>query len=301
MAGRRDRYRGAGLGPGPQRGDPRRAVRRLRFARTCAPRSREVLDADDRIPFVRRRGEYLYNFWQDAEHPKGLWRRTTLAEYRRDQPGWEILLDVDALAAQEGENWVWQGASRAAAGRLPPGAGAPVPWRRRRERGPRVRHRRAPLRRRRVLRTRGQDRRRVDRRRPDLRGHRLRPRIADLIRLPAAGEGVAPRHPAVRGGGGLRGQTGRCGGRTRSTIRPRGSSATSWCAISSSTAANCSCAPRGGDLVQVPVPEDAIVDVHREWLLVQHPVTVDASAAPAIRPGRCLPPGSTRSSPASGT
>ena len=73
--------------------------------------AREVLDADDRIPFVRRRGEYLYNFWQDADHPKGLWRRTTLAEYRKDQPGWEILLDVDALAAQEGENWVWQGAA----------------------------------------------------------------------------------------------------------------------------------------------------------------------------------------------
>jgi prolyl oligopeptidase len=73
--------------------------------------AREVLDADDRIPFVRRRGEYLYNFWQDADHPKGLWRRTTLAEYRKDQPGWEILLDVDALAAQEEENWVWQGAA----------------------------------------------------------------------------------------------------------------------------------------------------------------------------------------------
>src|SRR5215472_13498917 len=71
---------------------------------------REVLDADDRIPFVRRRGEYLYNFWQDATHPRGLWRRTTLEEYRRDRPDWEILLDVDALAAEEEENWVWQGA-----------------------------------------------------------------------------------------------------------------------------------------------------------------------------------------------
>ena len=81
-----------------------------RFASLRAE-AREVLDADDRIPFVRRRGEYLYNFWQDAEHPKGLWRRTTLEEYRRDRPGWEILLDVDALAAQEGENWVWQGAA----------------------------------------------------------------------------------------------------------------------------------------------------------------------------------------------
>ncbi|HVW45162.1 MAG TPA: prolyl oligopeptidase family serine peptidase [Amycolatopsis sp.] len=72
---------------------------------------REVLDADDRIPYVRRRGEYLYNFWQDAAHPRGLWRRTTLESYRTAQPEWEILLDVDALAKAEGENWVWQGAS----------------------------------------------------------------------------------------------------------------------------------------------------------------------------------------------
>jgi prolyl oligopeptidase len=72
---------------------------------------REVLDADDRIPYVRRRGEYLYNFWQDAEHPRGLWRRTTLGEYRRARPDWDILLDVDALADKEEENWVWQGAT----------------------------------------------------------------------------------------------------------------------------------------------------------------------------------------------
>jgi prolyl oligopeptidase len=72
---------------------------------------RQVLDADDRIPFVRRRGAYLYNFWQDAAHPRGLWRRTTLDEYRRARPDWEVLLDVDALARQEGESWVWQGAT----------------------------------------------------------------------------------------------------------------------------------------------------------------------------------------------
>ncbi len=72
---------------------------------------RQVLDADDRIPFVHRRGTYLYNFWQDAGHPRGLWRRTTLEEYRHARPDWEVLLDVDALAAHEGESWVWQGAT----------------------------------------------------------------------------------------------------------------------------------------------------------------------------------------------
>ncbi|HEX3787902.1 MAG TPA: prolyl oligopeptidase family serine peptidase [Pseudonocardiaceae bacterium] len=71
----------------------------------------EVLDSTDRIPYVRRRGEYLYNFWQDADHPRGLWRRTTLAEYRTEQPDWDVLLDVDALSTAEDENWVWQGAA----------------------------------------------------------------------------------------------------------------------------------------------------------------------------------------------
>ncbi|MEU3622083.1 S9 family peptidase [Amycolatopsis coloradensis] len=72
---------------------------------------REVLDADDRIPYVRRRGEYLYNFWQDSANPRGLWRRTTLEQYRLDAPEWDLLLDVDALAEADGENWVWQGAA----------------------------------------------------------------------------------------------------------------------------------------------------------------------------------------------
>src|SRR5215469_680152 len=72
---------------------------------------REVLDADDRIPFVTRRGDYLYNFWQEAAKPKGLWRRTTLDEYRRDRPDWDVLIDVDELAEADGENWVWHGAT----------------------------------------------------------------------------------------------------------------------------------------------------------------------------------------------
>jgi prolyl oligopeptidase len=67
----------------------------------------EVFDADDRIPTVKRRREYLYNFWRDAGHPRGVWRRTTLEEYRKDTPEWDVLIDVDALAAAEDENWVY--------------------------------------------------------------------------------------------------------------------------------------------------------------------------------------------------
>ncbi|MEE1815787.1 prolyl oligopeptidase family serine peptidase [Streptomyces sp. SP18ES09] len=73
-------------------------------------RVREVLDASDRIPYTVRRGAFLYNFWRDADHVRGVWRRTTLEQYRKDAPEWEVLLDVDALAAAEDEKWVWDGA-----------------------------------------------------------------------------------------------------------------------------------------------------------------------------------------------
>ncbi|WP_018297894.1 prolyl oligopeptidase family serine peptidase [Corynebacterium lubricantis] len=74
-------------------------------------RIREVLDTDARIPYVSRRGEYLYNFWRDAASPRGLWRRTTLESYRTDDPEWEILLDIDKMAIVEDEDWVWKGAT----------------------------------------------------------------------------------------------------------------------------------------------------------------------------------------------
>ena len=74
------------------------------------PRLKALMDARERIPYVSRIGHDFYNFWQDAEHPRGLWRRTTLASYRLAEPVWETVLDLDALAAAEGENWVWHGA-----------------------------------------------------------------------------------------------------------------------------------------------------------------------------------------------
>lgn len=72
---------------------------------------RAVLDARDKIPYVTRRGPDFYNLWRDAEHPRGLWRRTTLVEYRQAEPAWETVIDLDALAGAEGENWVWAGAT----------------------------------------------------------------------------------------------------------------------------------------------------------------------------------------------
>jgi prolyl oligopeptidase len=68
-----------------------------------------VLDATDRIPFGGLDHQYVFNFWQDAEHHKGIWRRTTIADYANPQPKWETVLDVDKLAADEHENWVFKG------------------------------------------------------------------------------------------------------------------------------------------------------------------------------------------------
>jgi prolyl oligopeptidase len=70
-----------------------------------------ILDSKEKIPFVTKIGDRFYNFWRDAKNPKGVWRRTTLDEYRRPEPAWETVLDVDALAKAEGENWVWHGAT----------------------------------------------------------------------------------------------------------------------------------------------------------------------------------------------
>lgn len=71
----------------------------------------DVLDSDAKIPDVSKVGEHYYNFWRDADHERGLWRRTTLESYRTAEPDWETVLDVDALNEAEGENWVWHGAS----------------------------------------------------------------------------------------------------------------------------------------------------------------------------------------------
>ena len=69
-----------------------------------------ILTAEDRIPMPSFLGDGVGNFWQDAANPKGIWRRTTLDSYRTATPRWETLLDIDALARAEGEDWVFKGA-----------------------------------------------------------------------------------------------------------------------------------------------------------------------------------------------
>ena len=70
-----------------------------------------IAQAKDRIPTARFLGDAVYNFWQDADHVRGLWRKTSLAEYRKPDPAWTPVLDLDQLAKAEKANWVWHGAS----------------------------------------------------------------------------------------------------------------------------------------------------------------------------------------------
>jgi prolyl oligopeptidase len=73
-------------------------------------RLRTILNSRERIPFVAKHGDYLYNFWRDAQHTRGIWRRTTMQQYQRTEPEWETVIDLDQLASDEKENWVWHGA-----------------------------------------------------------------------------------------------------------------------------------------------------------------------------------------------
>jgi prolyl oligopeptidase len=70
----------------------------------------KVLDATDRIPYGGLDHDSVFNFWQDASHPKGVWRRTSIADYAKAAPSWDTVIDLDKLAADEHEDWVWKGA-----------------------------------------------------------------------------------------------------------------------------------------------------------------------------------------------
>ncbi|MDN5864655.1 MAG: prolyl oligopeptidase family serine peptidase [Gammaproteobacteria bacterium] len=71
----------------------------------------QVMTSEARIPYVGKMGGYVYNFWKDKDHPRGIWRRTTLASYKTEHPEWETLLDIDALGKKDGHKWVWKGAT----------------------------------------------------------------------------------------------------------------------------------------------------------------------------------------------
>ncbi len=76
---------------------------------TIRKRLLSILDSKERIPYVTKHGKWCYNFWRDDKNVRGVWRRTSLEEFKESQPAWELVLDLDKLATDEKENWVWKG------------------------------------------------------------------------------------------------------------------------------------------------------------------------------------------------
>lgn len=74
-------------------------------------KSLAIINATDRIAYPSINGSYIYNFWQDKEHVRGIWRRTTKASYNTDKPTWETVIDIDAMSKQDNVKWVFKGAT----------------------------------------------------------------------------------------------------------------------------------------------------------------------------------------------
>ncbi len=89
---------------GVLQGDPR--------YETLHQQALEIVQSRDRIPAPGFTHDgHIDNFWQDAQHVRGVWRRTTLDSYKTAEPQWETVLDIDALAEAESANWVYKGST----------------------------------------------------------------------------------------------------------------------------------------------------------------------------------------------
>ena len=69
----------------------------------------KVLESPDRLASPDFREGTIYNTWQDAQHIRGILRRTTLEDYKSAQPHWQTVIDYDALAKADNEKWVHKG------------------------------------------------------------------------------------------------------------------------------------------------------------------------------------------------
>ena len=74
-------------------------------------KSLAINNSTERIAYPSGYADYMYNFWQDKEHVRGIWRRTSKANYNTDKPTWETVLDLDAMSAQDNVKWVFKGVS----------------------------------------------------------------------------------------------------------------------------------------------------------------------------------------------
>ena len=86
-------------------------LEKLKYFRSIHKRILEIVNSNERIPVPEIRGNYIYNFWRGAKNVRGLLRRTSLEQYKKRNPEWETVLDIDELAAKENKNWVYKGAS----------------------------------------------------------------------------------------------------------------------------------------------------------------------------------------------
>jgi prolyl oligopeptidase len=69
----------------------------------------EIVNSKDKIPYASYRNGEVHNFWQDEQHERGIWRKSTLSSYLSDTPVWQTVLDFDALSKSENKNWVYKG------------------------------------------------------------------------------------------------------------------------------------------------------------------------------------------------
>ncbi|PIF06367.1 MAG: S9 family peptidase [Draconibacterium sp.] len=70
----------------------------------------EIYNSDERIADPVIYGKFIFNFWQDNKHERGIWRRTSLDNYIAGNPDWETILDIDKLSEQDSLKWVFKGA-----------------------------------------------------------------------------------------------------------------------------------------------------------------------------------------------
>ena len=71
--------------------------------------AKATLNASSRLPSVYQEEGWLYNFWKDENNPRGIFRRTSLAEFAKDEPEWEVVIDIDALGEKENKQWDFKG------------------------------------------------------------------------------------------------------------------------------------------------------------------------------------------------
>ncbi len=70
--------------------------------------AKNLFDSPDRLVIPTIRLDKVLDFWADAQHVKGIFRTASLESYMKGEPQWETLLDIDKLAKDESEDWVFK-------------------------------------------------------------------------------------------------------------------------------------------------------------------------------------------------